>query len=69
MGVEIINLIQLAHQEKRRKVVFNTPRCHAWVLTTLTPARRTTCIAITRTKHFTSLQVNARCTSLMAAKP
>jgi uncharacterized cupin superfamily protein len=20
-----------AHQEKRRKVVFNTPRCHAWV--------------------------------------
>ncbi|HWO43661.1 MAG TPA: cupin domain-containing protein [Candidatus Eisenbacteria bacterium] len=31
MGVEIIDLIQLAHQEKRRKVIFNTPRYHAWV--------------------------------------
>jgi mannose-6-phosphate isomerase-like protein (cupin superfamily) len=31
MGIEIIDLVQLAQQEKRRKVVFNTPRCHAWV--------------------------------------
>jgi hypothetical protein len=31
MGVEIIDLVELARREKRRKVVFNTPRCHAWV--------------------------------------
>jgi mannose-6-phosphate isomerase-like protein (cupin superfamily) len=31
MGVEIIDLVELARQEKRRKVVFDTPRCHAWV--------------------------------------
>src|SRR5687767_12960510 len=31
MGVEIIDMLQLAHQQKRRKVVFNTPRLHAWV--------------------------------------
>jgi mannose-6-phosphate isomerase-like protein (cupin superfamily) len=31
MAVEIIDLHQLAHEQKRRKVVFNTPRFHAWV--------------------------------------
>ena len=31
MAVEIIDLLQLAYEQKRRKVVFNTPRLHAWV--------------------------------------
>ena len=31
MAVEIIDFIQLAYEQKRRKVVFNTPRLHAWV--------------------------------------
>ena len=31
MAVEIIDLLQLAYEQKRRKVVFSTPRLHAWV--------------------------------------
>ena len=31
MAIEIIDMLDLAHKEKRRKVVFNTPRFHAWV--------------------------------------
>ena len=31
MGIEVIDLVDLAHQEKRRKNVFNTPRFHAWM--------------------------------------
>ena len=31
MPVEIVNMKELAHQEKRRKNIFNTPRFHAWM--------------------------------------
>lgn len=31
MPVEIVNMIEVAHQEKRRKNIFNTPRFHAWM--------------------------------------
>ena len=31
MGVEVIDLVDLAHKEKRRKNVFNTPRFYAWM--------------------------------------
>jgi mannose-6-phosphate isomerase-like protein (cupin superfamily) len=31
MSVDVINLVDLAHQEKRRKNIFNTPRFHAWM--------------------------------------
>jgi len=31
MGVEIVDMVKLAHKEKRRKVVMNSPRLHAWV--------------------------------------
>jgi hypothetical protein len=40
MAVEIIDLPQVAHQQKRRKVVFNTPRLHAWVHYYPTPGER-----------------------------
>jgi hypothetical protein len=31
LGIEIIELVDMAHKEKRRKNVFNTPRFHAWM--------------------------------------
>ena len=31
MSIEVIDLVDLAHQEKRRKNIFNTPRFHAWM--------------------------------------
>ena len=40
MAVEIIDLPQLAHEQKRRKVVFNTPRLHACMGALLSKSRR-----------------------------
>jgi mannose-6-phosphate isomerase-like protein (cupin superfamily) len=40
MAVEIIDLRQLAYEEKRRKVVFNTQRLHAWVHYYANPGER-----------------------------
>jgi mannose-6-phosphate isomerase-like protein (cupin superfamily) len=31
MSIEIVNMVEFAHQEKRRKNIFNTPRFHAWM--------------------------------------
>jgi mannose-6-phosphate isomerase-like protein (cupin superfamily) len=31
MGIEIVDMVGLAHKEKRRKNIFNTPRFHAWM--------------------------------------
>ena len=31
MAIEIVNMVDLAHQEKRRKNIFNTLRFHAWM--------------------------------------
>ncbi len=31
MAIEIVNMIDIAEQEKRRKNIFNTPRFHAWM--------------------------------------
>jgi mannose-6-phosphate isomerase-like protein (cupin superfamily) len=31
MSIEVLDLVALAHQEKRRKNIFNTPRFHAWM--------------------------------------
>jgi len=31
MSIDVIDLVGLAHQEKRRKNIFNTPRFHAWM--------------------------------------
>ena len=31
MSIEIIDMVELANKEKRRKNVFNTPRFHAWM--------------------------------------
>ena len=40
MAVEIVDLLQLAYEQKRRKVVFNTPHLHAWVHYYPTPGER-----------------------------
>ena len=31
MPIEIIDMVDFAHKEKRRKEIFNTPRFHAWM--------------------------------------
>ena len=31
MAIEIVDLVKMAHDDKKRKVVFNTQRFHAWV--------------------------------------
>ena len=31
MPVEIHNLVEMAHQEKKRKKIFNTQRFHSWL--------------------------------------
>jgi quercetin dioxygenase-like cupin family protein len=31
MPIEVIDMVDFAHQEKRRKEIFNTPRFHAWM--------------------------------------
>ena len=31
MSIEIVNMVEFARQEKRRKNIFNTPRFHAWM--------------------------------------
>ncbi len=27
MGIEVVDLVDMAHRKKRRKNIFNTPRC------------------------------------------
>jgi len=31
MGIDVIDLVDMAHKEKRRKNIFDTPRFHAWM--------------------------------------
>lgn len=31
MAIEIVDMIKTAHEEGKRKVIFNTPRLHAWL--------------------------------------
>ncbi len=31
MGIEVVDLVDMAHKEKRRKNIFNTPRFHSWM--------------------------------------
>ena len=31
MGIEVVDLVDMAHKEKRRKNIFDTPRFHAWM--------------------------------------
>jgi mannose-6-phosphate isomerase-like protein (cupin superfamily) len=31
MAIEIVDIAEFAHNEKRRKNIFNTPRFHAWM--------------------------------------
>jgi mannose-6-phosphate isomerase-like protein (cupin superfamily) len=31
MGIDVIDLVEMAHTEQKRKNVFNTPRFHAWM--------------------------------------
>jgi mannose-6-phosphate isomerase-like protein (cupin superfamily) len=31
MGIEVVDLVQMGNQEKRRKNIFDTPRFHAWM--------------------------------------
>ena len=31
MSIEIVDMVDYAHKEKRRKNIFNTPRFHAWM--------------------------------------
>ncbi|MSP37349.1 MAG: cupin domain-containing protein [Deltaproteobacteria bacterium] len=31
MPIEVIDMVDFAHQEKKRKEIFNTPRFHAWM--------------------------------------
>lgn len=31
MAIEIFDLVKIAHEEAKRKVVFKTPKIHAWV--------------------------------------
>jgi mannose-6-phosphate isomerase-like protein (cupin superfamily) len=31
MGIEIVDMLELANREKKRKIIIDTPRFHAWV--------------------------------------
>jgi mannose-6-phosphate isomerase-like protein (cupin superfamily) len=31
MGIEIVDLVEMGNQEKRRKNIFDTPRFHSWM--------------------------------------
>jgi mannose-6-phosphate isomerase-like protein (cupin superfamily) len=31
MGIEVVDLVEMGNQEKRRKNIFDTPRFHAWM--------------------------------------
>lgn len=31
MGIEVLDLLEKAKREKKRKTIFNTPRFHAWM--------------------------------------
>jgi hypothetical protein len=52
MSIEVIDLVDLAHKEKRRKNVFNTPRFHAWMHYYKSRGTRTRCTATMLTKPF-----------------
>ena len=58
MGIEIVDLVDMAHKEKRRKNIFNkqafTPGC---IITS--PDRRTPCTAITPTRPSSFWTANA----------
>ena len=69
MAVEIIDLLQLVYEQKRRKVVFNTPRLHAWVHYYPNPGERDDMHCHNPDQTFTSSTVNARCISLTAVRP
>jgi hypothetical protein len=52
MPVEIVDMVKKAHELKKRKVLLNTKRFHAWVHYYPNPVRRTTCTATTPTRPF-----------------
>ncbi len=52
MSIDVIDLVDLAHQEKRRKNIFNTPRFHAW-MHYYKPGQKDRCIVTMPIKPFT----------------
>ena len=60
MSIEVIDLVDMGHTEKRRKNVFNTPRFHAWMHYCTSRGTKTPCIATTLTRLLSSSKENAR---------
>ena len=52
MAVEIIDLLQLVYEQKRRKVVLNTSRLQRECITIGIPARGMICIVTTRIRRL-----------------
>ena len=52
MSVDVIDLVDLAHQEKRRKNIFNTPRFHCGCII-INRDRKMRCIVTMPIKPFT----------------
>ena len=59
MGIEIVDLVDMAHKEKRRKNIFNTARFHAW-MHYYKPGQKDAMHCITPTKPSSFWTANAR---------
>jgi len=68
MPIEIVDMVKKAHELKKRKVLINTKRFHAWVHYYPTRGTKTICTATMRTRPFMSSKENAQCIFRTAAK-
>jgi len=68
MPIEVIDMVEFAHKEKRRKEIFNTPRFHAW-MHYYKPGQKDELHCHNAIKRFTLSTASARCISPTAARP
>jgi hypothetical protein len=68
MAVEIIDLLQLAFEQKRRKGYLIRRICMHGCITIQIPAKGMTCTVTTPIRRFMSSKVNARCISLTVVR-
>ena len=68
MPIEIVDMVKKAHELKKRKVLINTKRFHAWVHYYPNPGDKDDMHCHNAAKLFMSSRGNARCIFRTVAK-
>jgi hypothetical protein len=69
MTVEIFDLLKIAHEEGKRKLIFNTQRLHAWVHVYPKTGDKDDMHCHNADRHSAFSRANARCISPTVEKP